>query len=168
MKSGNWKDSAELIGIAAIVASLVFVGIQLRQEQRIALVEIGQNSTAINTDIEIAISNIADTWVKSNAGEALSKAESLAIERIAMASYRMTVTSSLERRRLGSDQSVSVPFFAIWLYENPGARQLWERRMEKDWNLFKLIGPTTTVLDVYNEVLANLDKLDNLNGSQTM
>ena len=36
MKTGNWKDSAELVGIAAIVASLIFVGIQLRQEQRIA------------------------------------------------------------------------------------------------------------------------------------
>ena len=33
MKQTNWKDIAELIGIAAIVASLVFVGLELRQTQ---------------------------------------------------------------------------------------------------------------------------------------
>ena len=31
MKSGDWKSIAEFIGIAAIVASLVFVGLQMRQ-----------------------------------------------------------------------------------------------------------------------------------------
>jgi hypothetical protein len=33
LKQTNWKDIAELIGIAAIVASLVFVGLELRQTQ---------------------------------------------------------------------------------------------------------------------------------------
>ena len=37
MKSTNWKDKAELIGIAAIVASLIFVGLQMKQSQEIAL-----------------------------------------------------------------------------------------------------------------------------------
>ena len=37
MKLTNWKEFAELIGIAAIVASLVFVGLQLKQSQEIAL-----------------------------------------------------------------------------------------------------------------------------------
>jgi len=36
MSSTSWKDTAELIGIAAIVASLVFVGMQMRQDQEIA------------------------------------------------------------------------------------------------------------------------------------
>jgi len=33
MQSTNWKDIAELIGLAAIVASLIFVGLELRQTQ---------------------------------------------------------------------------------------------------------------------------------------
>ena len=37
MKSTNWKDNAELIGIAAIVASLIFVGLQMKQSHDIAL-----------------------------------------------------------------------------------------------------------------------------------
>jgi hypothetical protein len=33
----SWKDIAELVGIAAIVGSLVFVGLQMKQSQDIAL-----------------------------------------------------------------------------------------------------------------------------------
>jgi hypothetical protein len=36
MKKSDWKDTAELIGIAAIVASLMFVGLEMRQTQVIA------------------------------------------------------------------------------------------------------------------------------------
>jgi hypothetical protein len=36
MKSATWKDSLELVGIAAIVVSLVFVGYELRQSTAIA------------------------------------------------------------------------------------------------------------------------------------
>ena len=37
LKPTNWKDTAELIGIAAIVASLIFVGLQLKQSHDIAI-----------------------------------------------------------------------------------------------------------------------------------
>ena len=37
LKTTNWKDLAELIGITAIVASLIFVGLQMKQSQDIAI-----------------------------------------------------------------------------------------------------------------------------------
>ena len=37
LKSIDWKTRAELVGLAAIVASLIFVGLELRQSQQIAL-----------------------------------------------------------------------------------------------------------------------------------
>ena len=37
MKFAEWKDVAELVGIAAIIASLLFVGLQLKQSHEIAL-----------------------------------------------------------------------------------------------------------------------------------
>ncbi len=45
MNTASWKDIAELIGIAAIVASLVFVGLQMKQSHEIALSEIYQQRT---------------------------------------------------------------------------------------------------------------------------
>ena len=37
MNSTNWKDIAEFVGISGIVASLVFVGMELRQSHQIAI-----------------------------------------------------------------------------------------------------------------------------------
>ena len=39
MSKSNWKDSAELVGIAAIVVSLVLVAYELRQNSEIAAAE---------------------------------------------------------------------------------------------------------------------------------
>ena len=45
MAGVNWKDAAEVLGIAAIVASLIFVGMELHQAQQIALVQQYQDRT---------------------------------------------------------------------------------------------------------------------------
>ena len=37
MNRANWKDGAELIGIGAIVLSLIFVGFQIKQSHEIAI-----------------------------------------------------------------------------------------------------------------------------------
>jgi hypothetical protein len=45
VKETGWKDIAELIGIVAIVASLIFVGLQLKQSHEIASSQIYQERT---------------------------------------------------------------------------------------------------------------------------
>ena len=45
MRFTEWKEIAELIGLVAIVASLVFVGLQLKQSQEIALATQYQSRT---------------------------------------------------------------------------------------------------------------------------
>ncbi len=37
MRVSNWREIAELVGIAAIVGSLIFVGLQMKQSQDIAI-----------------------------------------------------------------------------------------------------------------------------------
>ncbi len=46
MKSPDWKDTAELIGITAIVASLIFVGFELKQNRDIAVASASDATTA--------------------------------------------------------------------------------------------------------------------------
>jgi hypothetical protein len=43
MKFKEWNEIAELVGIAAIVASLVFVGLQMRQDHVFARSELGSD-----------------------------------------------------------------------------------------------------------------------------
>jgi hypothetical protein len=54
VKNTSWKGIAELIGIAAIVASLLFVGLQMKQSQDIALSAAYQ----ARADTSIAIRNM--------------------------------------------------------------------------------------------------------------
>ena len=55
LKSKNWKNTAELVGIAAIVASLIFVGLQLKQSQEIALADQYQARTEAAQTMFLAI-----------------------------------------------------------------------------------------------------------------
>ena len=54
MKPTTWKDIAELIGIAAIVASLLFVGLQMQQQQEIAMASQYQERYSTIMDFWIA------------------------------------------------------------------------------------------------------------------
>ena len=52
----NWKETVELLGIGAIVASLIFVGLQLRQSQQIAIA--AQYQERANTGLEFYYNTI--------------------------------------------------------------------------------------------------------------
>ena len=58
MKNSTWKDTAELIGIVAIVASLIFVGLQVRQETLAT-----RSATVLQ---------LKDSWVQLNLATATS------------------------------------------------------------------------------------------------
>ena len=75
MKSASWRDVTELVAVIAILVSLVFVGLQLRQAEVIARSEI--NFAILDTQIEVnnAISAHPDVWAKGNSGENLQPAE---------------------------------------------------------------------------------------------
>ncbi len=67
LKTIHWKDIAELIAVVAIVASLLFVGLQLKQSQQIALATQYQARTQaiqglIETQMEIGQVTNAPGW----------------------------------------------------------------------------------------------------------
>ena len=74
MKTTNWKDIAELIGISAIVASLIFVGLQLQQSQEIAIGT--QYQERANAQIENYMSQIQSDQALRNRGQRLINAAS--------------------------------------------------------------------------------------------
>lgn len=67
MKISDWKESAELVGITAIVASLVFVGLQLRQTQEIAIA--GQYQERYATALEYWHVASQDEWYLHRFGQ---------------------------------------------------------------------------------------------------
>ena len=72
MKSANWKGTAELVGIGAIVASLVFVGLQMRQEQEIAIVDTYGAVAEVEINLSILAGQYMEVWQRGLEGEELS------------------------------------------------------------------------------------------------
>ena len=162
MAKKSWKDTAELLGIAAIVASLVFVGFQLRQDREIALAESLAASEASFTAINALISDHAAVWTKGQKSEELSEAETVIMSRLVSTLHRRARYTAAMRRNLGAPGSAPLRDLARELYYNPGARRIWEAETEKEMADWETMAPD----DVYwrgnyrDEVLAELAKLD--------
>ena len=56
MVNTRWKEMFELLGLAAIVASLIFVGYQLRQDRTIARSELTSETIALMNEINLRAS----------------------------------------------------------------------------------------------------------------
>ncbi len=130
MKSVRWHDIAELIGIAAIVASLLFVGLQMRQAQKIAMSERAASELANALQQSDAAMAHADIWVKGNAGEELTRVEEAVFLHLVRNVNDLAYFGVQQQRWLGRDEvaELDVAAYAAFLYENPGARRVWRAR----------------------------------------
>ncbi len=77
MKTRDWKDVVELIGIAAIVASLIFVGLQMKQAQEIASADRFEQRIANLIEMHNTINEYANIWAKGNSGDELNEIDSI-------------------------------------------------------------------------------------------
>ena len=161
MANTTWKDIAEVVGITAIVASLVFVGIQLNQDREVALSEVAQFSAATYAELQIALAEHSEILAKSNRKEELTESESIAIKALINAMHRQVVTNALERRLHGDSGKVPIAIFAIWLHQNPGARAIWMRqRSEINQRAEKISNELAFIARLYDEILSALTLLD--------
>ena len=140
MKSVSWKDVAELIAISAILASLIFVGLQLNQAEVIARSEM--RSALLDNWIEVNNAVIAhpDIWVRGNAGEELEPAEA-AVFSLQVVNVNDYFFSTVQYARLmGLDwEDSDLSQYASYLYENPGAKRVWRDR-EESLKKYRAIG----------------------------
>jgi len=127
MQTTSWKDIAELVGIAAIVASLLFVGLQMKQSQDIALSETDVSLAGNLIEFAALTADHADLWSRGNSGQDLSEADLDLYRNMLSGKYYNHMSNW--RRASRFDQSgaadVSAARFAIFLSRNPGARNTW-------------------------------------------
>lgn len=77
MYSAKLNDWLQVLGMAAVVASLVFVGLQLKQSEEIALAEVYESAAARGVEQRALIAAHADTWHKACLGGQLSAPEQM-------------------------------------------------------------------------------------------
>ena len=163
MKTRDWKDTAELIGIAAIVASLIFVGLQMRQAEKIAGGERYESAIANRVEIRNAINEHADIWVRGNAGEDLDAVEAVVYANLMQNLGNMHSFSSRSAELVGNQRGADANKrdFAVYLHENPGARRLWETLQRGLEEARELLQPGQYSDPGFADFIrSNLDKLD--------
>jgi hypothetical protein len=127
VKSGHWKDIAELVGITAIVASLVFVGLQMMQARDIAISDGNLANAANKVERNNAILEHPDVWARGSAGEELNEADAVIFRYLVQNTIDITFFEVVRMRRLGADNIAEglVADFAAFLLEHPGMRKMW-------------------------------------------
>jgi len=124
MNREQWKDVLEAIAIFGLIASLIFVGLQIRQDQTIAR---AQNAADFDdTMIEYArvINANREIWVKGLQGAELAPLDQVTFESVAFAVWQKF--SGLYRRHAllnDGEQDGVVRQIAGELYIYPGLRQ---------------------------------------------
>ena len=164
MKSVSWKDIAELVGIAAIVASLIFLGLQMQQAERIAQNEEGLAILSSWISINNAMSENADIWLLGATGGDLSDTEAFIFKKLVDSANLNYVVGYLRENRMGRSEvaRMHIHDFAAMLHRNPGVRRVWLETEEEylDYRSRLSDGATPFLLVWKQEVLSSLKKLD--------
>ena len=85
MKRVNWKSFFEGLGIFALVASLLFVGYQLRQDRQLAAAQVIVSADAVVIEWLASLSDNRDVWLRGLKGEELSEVDEMAFRAVAVA-----------------------------------------------------------------------------------
>ena len=158
MKLREWNEVAELIGIAAIVASLVFVGLQMRQEQVIARSELGAGSFESLASLrqEMTSPEFAATFAKMLEQPAqLTAAEQLQVNAYLDAAKLLIIRECyLYERGIFTECHVIVREYGPYFFGNSYAQAWW--RLQSPQNLEFLEGWV-------NDEITSIDPEYNLN-----
>ena len=128
MNQAKLRDWLEIVGIFAVVASLLFVGLQMRQTQTIAETEMDWNNMMAEMQSRSGIYEYPDIWARGNAGEKLAPSEAVIYTTLIRDFNTLNFFKFYNALRLeGGDDSVRwiVADTAGFLHENPGARREW-------------------------------------------
>ncbi len=82
MRFDRWKDVVELTGIVAIVASLIFVDLQVQQDERTSRLELFDRAVDQSRELNGLISQHANVWYRGCSGVEMSGEDELVFVKI--------------------------------------------------------------------------------------
>ena len=135
MNREYWKNWLEGIGIVAIVASLIFVGLQLRQADDIAFAELSEATAMRGIEMSALIADHADVWRKACLGEELSSAEHIIAANIFFRYQQGNFNAWTRYRATGmgpSDSGFLIDSFAANIHRYPAFREMAQSWL--DWS----------------------------------
>ncbi len=164
MQYQKWKDLAELMGMVAIVASLVFVGFQFQQDREIALNEGGLSLLSSEVEVGNALNDHADIWTKANAGIELSDVEAFIFGNLVHSVNIQFFYNYDGALRLLNEETAAIVIhdFAAFLYQNPAARVEWESQESNYVKYRGVLHDGNQYSYWFDSISADLAKLDEM------
>jgi len=166
LKPLNWKTIAEFVGILAIVGSLIFVGLQMRQEQAIALVDTYGSVVESNVAVLNLIGAHPDIWEKGLLGDELSTSNEIIFSGMARAVFSHHAHMSIRVGRIGlgnSEDILQQLAYAIYIF--PGLRRQFEADNEFQKRRNAAIGRLYSWFEIRPRINQYVSSLDNLQPS---
>ena len=132
MKAIRLKDVVETIGIISIVASLIFLAIQVKQAREVALSETTAAMRENGLQLESLVVEHADVWWRGSTGELLPEPEATVFRYLVEAHANLAFSNHAQAESLGESDIAAVVLhdFSAFLYMNPGVRREWMAREE--------------------------------------
>lgn len=167
MNQVKLRDWLEIVGIFAVVASLLFVALQMQQTQTIAQTEMDWNNMMAEMQSRSAVYEYPDVWARGNAGEELTQTEAVVYTTLIRDFNTVNFFKFTNALRLeGGEDSVRwiVADTAGFLHENPGARREWialRAMFRKHRNPYASGNYRNSFEDEVRAGLAQLEKNDN-------
>jgi len=122
------KQFIEIVGLSAVILSLMFVGYELRLSRDIARLEGLGTAGQFQVDVYDSIAQHADIWRRGCEGDALSPEEKAVFANVyGQVEIRSFIT--YQRASTGITNASPEPFvrtFALSVYRFPGFRSMWE------------------------------------------
>ncbi len=157
----DWKGTAELIGLAAIVASLIFVGLQMRQDQGIAQAQALVDASAVVTDLNQFIENNKEVWINGLDGAELSLEDNFTFRALCRANYLRKIAHWERAKRLDIGNPVFIAqSFAYEIHVYPGLRRYFDEVIESFEEQRSAFGHTRSDDTFNSAVEASLAELD--------
>ncbi len=157
MRSIGWKDIVEFVGIIAIVASLLFVGLQLQQDRQLARAELGSDANEFMGIVDLGMSDpeVGRVWAKMlDSPQDLSLAEMVQVDGILRSVYVMMLRECYLVAMEVFSECQSLSGVVAKNYFSNKYAQTWWRHSNKpsDYNFD----------DVINEIITSLDASGNI------
>jgi hypothetical protein len=164
MISEKIHDWLQLVGMAAVVASLVFVGLQIKQSDEIAMVELLDNAAVRNFELNSLRASHADVWQKTCLGDELSSSERVIASSIYFSFLQNNWNTWIRQRMTGfglAQNNYLTDIVAANLHRYPGLMKI--GLSYRDWrtNLSELDSEYTPIYkEAIRSRLAELQQLE--------
>jgi hypothetical protein len=162
LNTAHFREWLEAIGFLAVVASLIFVRLQVRKEKEIAIVDTFSHRTDLAVELASLISTNRDIWIAGLDGRELNTADMAVFYAMANALAEYYFYRYVRASRIGQHSREGIHRkYAYLLYQCPGLRKIWSARRASILDRNRAYGQTVGH-DLWGDGLdAQLSELDN-------